>query len=162
MSTIITTSASQRRSWLLIGVISLMSAVIAALVAVYFALPMLSDQKAAQDAEPEVVIVPPPVFMPLAPFTVNLESPRGNRLLYIGITLKMADQDAVARVEELKPELKSRLLLLLSGQSPDELITQAGKQALQGTLTEALSRPYSEGGQPLAISGVLYNDFIVQ
>ena len=92
MSTIITTPASQRRSWLLIGVISLMSAVIAALVAVYFALPMLSDQKAAQDAEPEVVVVPPPVFMPLAPFTVNLESPRGNRLLYIGITLKMADQ----------------------------------------------------------------------
>ncbi|WP_127735353.1 flagellar hook-length control protein FliK [Cobetia sp. ICG0124] len=63
---------------------------------------------------------------------------------------------------EDEPELKSRMLLLLSGQNPQELTSQSGKLALQTTLRDELSRPYSEGGQPLAITGVLYNDFIVQ
>lgn len=143
----------------MIGLISMVTAVIAALAVVYFALPVFSDRQAS---EADVVVEAPPVFLPLAPFTVNLESPRGNRLLYIGVTFKLADEDASRLVQSRLPELKSRMLLLLSGQNPQELTSQSGKLALQTTLRDELSRPYSEGGQPLAITGVLYNDFIVQ
>jgi flagellar FliL protein len=159
------TTASQNpsRTWLMIGLISMVTAVIAALAVVYFALPVFSDRQASEaDDTPDVVVEAPPVFLPLAPFTVNLESPRGNRLLYIGVTFKLADEDASRLVQSRLPELKSRMLLLLSGQNPQELTSQSGKLALQNTLRDELSRPYSEGGQPLAITGVLYNDFIVQ
>lgn len=59
-------------------------------------------------------------------FTVNLGD--ADRVLYIGVTLRLKDEATRARLNEYLPEVRSRLLLLFSRQNAAELSTEAGKQ----------------------------------
>ncbi len=78
----------------------------------------------------------PPKFIALAPFTVNLQSETGGQFLQVGLTLKIVEPDQKAKpsLEEkinlAMPEIRSRLLLLLSGKYPAELAPAEGKKKL--------------------------------
>lgn len=75
----------------------------------------------------------PPKFIALEPFTVNLQkSEEGEKFLQVGITLKIANLNP-AFEEKIKagmPEIRSRLLLLLSSKRDSELISTDGKKKL--------------------------------
>ncbi len=72
-----------------------------------------SHQVAADDKAQQRV-VPSPVFYALDTFTVNLGD--ADRVLYIGITLRLKDEATRSRLSEYLPEVRSRLLLLFSRQ----------------------------------------------
>ena len=105
-----------------------------------------------------------PVFMPLETFTVNLITPDNNldRVLYIGLTLRLPDDATRAKLNDYLPEVRSRLLLLLSRQSADSLSNEEGKQRLVGEIKNVLSPPMLKGQPNQVVSDVLFTAFILR
>ena len=71
-----------------------------------------------------------PKFVPLEPFTVNLQREVADQFLQIGITLKILQPELEERIKKNLPEIRSRLLVLLSGKFPSELTSSIGKKKL--------------------------------
>jgi len=91
----------------------------------------------SEEAKP---VVEQPVFVVLEPFTVNLQHDEGDQYLNIGITLKIANVEVGDKVKQHLPELRSRLLFLLSSKHPSELMPVEGKKKLaQEIIVEANS-----------------------
>jgi flagellar FliL protein len=111
----------------------------------------------AKAAEPEK-----PIFLMLEPLTVNLQSEGRSRLLQIGMALRVPDEKTKAQIVEYMPELRSRLLMLLSNRTPDTLVTPEGKAKLAEEIRNTLNTPLAAGLPPLGISNVSFNTFVVQ
>jgi flagellar FliL protein len=116
-----------------------------------------SDAKAEAEAPPPP---PAPVFFALDTFTVNLGD--ADRVLYIGITLRLKDDLTRARLSEYLPEVRSRLLLLFSRQDATQLATDEGKQKLAAAIKEALASPLVPGQPKQEVTDVLYTAFILR
>ncbi|RFC32235.1 MAG: flagellar FliL protein [Candidatus Nitrotoga sp. SPKER] len=69
-------------------------------------------------------------FIALDPFTVNLQRETADQFLQIGITLKIDQPDLEEKIKQNLPEIRSRLLVLLSGKYPSELTASQGKKKL--------------------------------
>ena len=67
------------------------------------------------------------VFLPLEQFTVNLQPQDGQQYLQTAMTLKVIDQSVADTIKAQMPEVRSRLLFLLSSKKPSELNTVEGK-----------------------------------
>lgn len=103
---------------------------------------------------------PAPVFFALDTFTVNLGD--ADRVLYIGVTLRLKDAATRARLNEYLPEVRSRLLLLFSRQDAAVLSTEDGKQKLIAAIKETLSPPLVAGQPKQDVTDVLYTAFILR
>ena len=105
-----------------------------------------------------------PVFMPLETFTVNLITPDNNldRVLYIGLTLRLPDDATRAKLNDYLPEVRSRLLLLLSRQKTSDLVSETGKQQLVQEIKQVLDVPLVKGQPPQVINDVLFTAFILR
>ena len=57
----------------------------------------------------------PPVFVPIDSFTVNLQPENGEQYLQIAFTLQVANSEEMETIKVNMPKVRSRLLLLLSG-----------------------------------------------
>jgi len=107
--------------------------------------------------------VPPPVFFPLDALTVNLQADDGiMHYLRVGLTLKLKDEKAQAALTERMPEIRSRVLLLLSAKRPDDLATIDGKRKLAGELRSAVETAGGTHEQPAHVEEVLFTEFVVQ
>lgn len=113
---------------------------------------------AAAKAAPEPP--PAPVFFALDTFTVNLGD--ADRVLYIGITLRLKDEATRARINEYLPEVRSRLLLLFSRQDSSTLATDTGKQKLVEAIKQTLATPLVVGQPKQVVTDVLYTAFILR
>jgi flagellar FliL protein len=70
-------------------------------------------------------------FVPLGEnFTVNLQREEGDQYLQAGITLKILEPELEEKIKTAMPEIRSKLLFLLSSKRPSELQTQEGKKNL--------------------------------
>lgn len=116
-----------------------------------------TDAKAETEAPPPP---PAPVFFALDTFTVNLGD--ADRVLYIGITLRLKDDATRARLSEYLPEVRSRLLLLFSRQDASKLATDEGKQQLATAIKEAIATPLVAGQPKQEVTDVLYTAFILR
>ena len=101
----------------------------------------------------------PPVFVELEPFTVNLA---GDRILQTGITLQVKGAKDGEQLKLYMPQVKSRLLLLLSAKVIDELQSPSGKQVLATEIGHSLKQPYEKDLTPPEISGVFLTSFVIQ
>ncbi|MGG7445168.1 flagellar basal body-associated protein FliL [Kosakonia oryzendophytica] len=119
------------------------------------------QQKPAASAKAEPPPPPPaPVFFALDTFTVNLGD--ADRVLYVGITLRLKDDATRARLSEYLPEVRSRLLLLFSRQDATQLATDDGKQKLATAIKETLATPLVQGQPKQEVTDVLYTAFILR
>jgi flagellar FliL protein len=116
----------------------------------------------AHAAAPAAPVVPAPIFVPLDAFTVNLKSEESERFLHTGLSLKVADAESQARLQQYQPEARSRVLLLLSACKPEDLQTVEGKQKLAEDVKKALTQPFAAGLPPQKINDVLFTSFVVQ
>ncbi|MBV8874456.1 flagellar basal body-associated protein FliL [Phytobacter diazotrophicus] len=116
-----------------------------------------TEAKAEAEAPPPP---PAPVFFALDTFTVNLGD--ADRVLYIGITLRLKDDATRARLSEYLPEVRSRLLLLFSRQDASKLATDDGKQQLATAIKEAIATPLVAGQPKQEVTDVLYTAFILR
>ena len=103
--------------------------------------------------------MPSPVFYALDTFTVNLGD--ADRVLYIGITLRLKDEATRSRLSEYLPEVRSRLLLLFSRQDAAVLATE-GKKNLIAEIKTTLSTPLVAGQPKQDVTDVLYTAFILR
>ncbi|BCB72197.1 flagellar basal body-associated protein FliL [Vreelandella aquamarina] len=130
------------------------------------AIYLVLDQRNSSDsgeAQQQTVELTPPVFTRIEPFTVNLADDRyGSRLLYTGITLRVGNEQSKTIIEEHMPQVRSRLLILLSGKQANELTSTEGKEELAQAIISRLNVPLTENQPPLDLREVLFTEFIVQ
>ncbi len=101
-----------------------------------------------------------PIFYALDTFTVNLGD--ADRVLYIGITLRLQEEETRQQLSEFLPEVRSRLLLLFSRQDANMLATEDGKLKLVEAIKSTLATPLVVGKNPQVVSDVLYTAFILR
>ncbi|MFL9873741.1 flagellar basal body-associated protein FliL [Paraburkholderia megapolitana] len=146
---------------LLIALIALLAAAATGVGVWFFMSKRVATPTTASTATPPPSAVP--VFFPLEPMTVNLQSDDGQQhYLRIGLTLKLNDQRTQDHLTEHMPEIRSRVLLALSNKHPDELAPLDGKRALAQELKTLIEQPTEPGGQPARVQDVLFTEFVVQ
>ena len=112
--------------------------------------------KKKKKAEPTA----PPVFVAMDPFTINLQ-PTG-QFLQVAFSLQFADQHASEALKAYMPQIRSRLLLLLSSKTVEELSTLDGKEKLVEQIKEQIKAPVATGVEPLEVSNVFITSFVIQ
>ena len=116
---------TRKKSKLLVIIIALAVVLAAAGAGAWFFLFNQTDE----DGEPKVSSKPA-VFLPVDQFTVNLQPEDGQQYLQVAMTLKVVDQAVAESIKALMPEVRSRVLLLLSSKKPSQLVTLEGKNKL--------------------------------
>ncbi len=98
----------------------------------------LSKKGDAADAPQAAKAQPPkpPVFVPLEPFTVNLVGEPQEQYLQMASTLKVLDASAGDSVKQYMPEIRHRILALLSTKRPTEISTSSGRELLAEELRQ--------------------------
>jgi len=90
----------------------------------------------------EVKEVPPkpPIFVALEPFTVNLQREASDQYLQLGLTFKVFEAEFESKIKANLPEIRSKVLQLLTTKTATELLTAEGKKLLVKEILE-LSNP---------------------
>lgn len=104
----------------------------------------------------------PPVFVPVEPFTVNLQPEDGEQYLQLSFTLQVASLEEVEVIKTNMPKVRSRLLLLLSGKKASEINTPEGKHQLSAEIIEQVRMPFEDKGPSQEVTEVLFTSFIIQ
>ncbi|HTD06458.1 flagellar basal body-associated protein FliL [Undibacterium sp.] len=125
---------------------------------------MFLSKKSAVGKEKEHKAEPAkaPVFIPMEPFTVNLQSEGGDKYLQVTMTLQVPDEETVNLIKLNMPQVRSRLLMLLSSKDATEILSGEGKAKLIDEIMAQASLPFSPKGEPQKISGVFFTSFVVQ
>ncbi|MBP6020028.1 MAG: flagellar basal body-associated protein FliL [Burkholderiaceae bacterium] len=144
----------------LIAVISIIAASVAGTM--YYQNQMDQGFANASSSTAPAVVLPNPVFSPLEPFTVTLNDHSGGRVLYVAITLRVANDAAHKMIQEYMPEVRDRVLRELASQQPDQVQTLTGREALVHSLTQVLQEPYLPHSTGPQITSVLFTAFVVQ
>ena len=158
----------KKRSKLIIGLAALLLLGGGGGAAWYLLKPAPGETEAAAKPAP----VKPPVFLPLEAFTVNLmHDDASPQYLQVGLSLKMTDPAMVEAVKQRMPEVRNRILLLLSSKKASDISSPQGKEALSTELMREIGKPLSAaapaaGGATLAssagIESVLFTSFVIQ
>lgn len=101
----------------------------------------------------------PPVFSTLDNFTVNLAG-EGEHFLQLGVVLQLKDEDTAEKVKTYLPQIRNKILLLLSAKTPEDLQSAKGKQALIDEILVATREPLRTEGDN--VQAVLLGGMLVQ
>ncbi len=105
----------------------------------------------------------PPVFVTLEPFTVNLQQTDGtSQYLQVGLSLKVSDDALVDAIKLHMPEIRNRVLLLLSSKNASEISTLEGKKTLSTELTKEIVQPLAGRVPAQGLDSVLFTSFVIQ
>lgn len=178
---------SRRKLFVIIG-----AAVLVLAVAASGALLLLKQRAATEAAAEEETVQADheaPVFVNLEAFTANLRQEQGEQFLQAVVTLKLSDQSIAEPIKVYMPELRHRMLMLLSGKRASEISTPEGRESLAEELrvvantvlypaTGRKPRPAAPAVKPIGnahaapaahrptpddpVQGVLFTSFIVQ
>jgi flagellar FliL protein len=90
-----------------------------------------------------------PIYVSLGEnFTVNLQREEGDQYLQTGITLKILQPELEEKIKKAMPEIKSKLLFLLSSKLPSELQTAEGKKKLVAEIIAEVDGVLDLGAEP--------------
>jgi flagellar protein FliL len=81
------------------------------------------------------------IFVPLDQFTVNLQPEDGQQFLQVAMTLKVVDQPTADAIKAVLPEVRSRVLLLLSSKKPSQIASLEGKAKLADEIIREVEQP---------------------
>lgn len=105
----------------------------------------------------------PRTYVPLEPFTVNLQREDGQPpFLQIGLSLKLTDETLSGPVKLAMPEIRSRVLLLLMGKTASELSTPEGKKLLAEQLAREVVQAVPGTTAASGLEAVLFTSFLIQ
>lgn len=103
-----------------------------------------------------------PVFVVMEPFTVNLQSEGGDQFLQITFTLQVADQSQEELIKTFMPQVRSRLLFLLSSKKASEVSSVEGKKKLSDEIITTVNQPFTSKSAPQTVSNVFFTSFVIQ
>lgn len=105
----------------------------------------------------------PPVFLAMESFTVNLaQDGFGDQYLQTQFTLQVPDQAQVELIKLYMPQVRSRILMLLSSKKAAEISTPEGKTKLSEEIIELVRKPFNPQGAPQQVAGVFFTSFVIQ
>ncbi|WP_413436784.1 flagellar basal body-associated protein FliL [Sulfuriferula sp. GW1] len=119
-----------------------------------------TQPKSAQHAKAEPP--KPPVFINMDAFTVNLQSEDSDKFLQTAFTLQVKDDAQVEIIKSHLPQVRSRLLLLLSSQKAADILTPEGKNKLAQEIVAQVNKPFEPKGTPQTVTGVFFTSFVIQ
>ena len=106
---------------------------------------------------------PPALYYALVPkFQTNYDVDGRPRLFQVGMSFKTREQDVIDALALHSPVIKSKLVILLSGQKFESLGSSEGREALRQACLEAVQEILNtEIGKP-GVEKVLFTDFVLQ
>jgi flagellar FliL protein len=112
---------------------------------------------------PEVKPIPAPVFVVFEPVTVNLQSDAQEaQYLQVALTARVSETTDADMMKEYMPQLRSRLLMLLSSQRAGDIATADGKKKLVQDILAKMREPYSEHGPTQRVTNIYFTSFVIQ
>lgn len=102
----------------------------------------------------------PPAFVPLDNFVVNLAG-ADEHYLQIGITLETKDHKSEEELKVYMPMIRSKILLLLSSKTAEDLNNVDGKRKLAGEILDIAREPIGKEGKSM-IKNVHFASFVIQ
>ncbi len=112
--------------------------------------------------EPKEPVKKPTTFIALDIFTVNLQPKESNSYLQVGLTIKAHETEVVAAIDGQMPEIRNRILLLLSSKEATEISTIIGKQQLTTDITNEIKQVFDSEEMQDDILSVLFTSFVIQ
>lgn len=124
---------------------------------------MQSQQGEEEDA-PKKKKKKPAEFIKFESFTVNLHpEENGERhYLQVEISLKVNQGEVVAVIKEKMPEIRNKILLLLSSKKASEIFTLEGKQQLGKSIVEEIQLIVGDEDLNEDIKETLFTSLIIQ
>jgi flagellar protein FliL len=116
----------------------------------------------AQDGGANAPKLKPPVFVNLETFTVNLQPEHSEQHLQTNLTLKVEDSRTVEEIKLHMPEVRNRILLLLSSKTASQLMTVEGKRKLALELETEINQQFALRDAGHAVENVLFTSFVIQ
>jgi flagellar FliL protein len=119
----------------------------------------------------------PPVFVKLEPFTVKLQTENQDAYLQTTPELRVLDAAAGEKVKQYMPEIRYRVLLILTAKKASDIGTPQGVQQLSSEMRSAINEivgeakrkkpapaaaPSDKAGPDDPVQAVLFTSFIVQ
>lgn len=131
--------------------------------AVYEMKNMQSQMANLNDPKKTPPAVAVPMYVPLETFTVSLKptEAENDRVLYIGVTLRVKDEQSKQVIEKFMPEVRSRLLFLFAQKTAEDLSSIEGRSVLIHDIMTDLGVQFAPG-QHATIADVLFNAFILR
>ncbi|WP_050476034.1 flagellar basal body-associated protein FliL [Herbaspirillum rhizosphaerae] len=119
-------------------------------------------KKGAEDHPKEEATSKVPVFVVIEPFVVNLLQETGDQFLQVALTLQVPNAETAETLKVFMPQVRSRLLMVLSSKKASELMTNEGKRNLTDEIIDQLGEPFAGGGKGPTITDVFYTSFVIQ
>jgi flagellar FliL protein len=104
----------------------------------------------------------PPVFMTMEMFTVNLQTEDTQQFLQVSMTLQVANDAQADLIKLHMPQVRNRLLLLLSSKKSSEILNVEGKKKLAADIIAQLKLPFTPQGPAPEVLDVFFTSFVVQ
>lgn len=117
----------------------------------------------AEDDEVAEEVDPAAIYFAINPkFQTNYEVNGRQRLFQLAISLVTREQDVIEALATHQPTIKSKLVILLSGQKFNALQTVEGRESLRSQCLAAVQEILNnEIGKP-GVEKVLFTDFVMQ
>jgi len=106
----------------------------------------------------------PPIFLPLDSFTVNLKVSPGEdqQFLQIGISFQLRSEKSGDPIKQRMPQVRNRVLLLLTNSRASDLSTTEGKEKLVEQILTQVNGLYPQMADDTPVLGVFFTSFIIQ
>ena len=110
---------------------------------------------------------PPPVITTIynelsKPLVVNFPQNSSVRLVKITLSISAGDEGTIAVLKKNEPMIMNNLLMLISGQNPDDLKTHEGKIALRNAIFDDVSAMLEKTSPGSEIKEVFFTSLIMQ
>lgn len=121
--------------------------------------------QSSQTTETRPQVAQPPVFVPLDTFTVNLQRDEvhgTDQYLQVGLALKVEEQAVGDAIKLRMPEIRNKILLLLSSKRASDIVSVEGKQKLSADIMAESNKTIVPASGPNGIVGVYFTAFVIQ
>jgi len=163
----VSSPAAERLKLALVIVVAMLLAAILAAGGTWWLMEQMRPQLPADALSVENSLAMPPPVPPIyenldPPFVVNLKQGGQGRYLQVSVALMSRHAEQLNTLKAHLPLLRSRLLMLFSGQEIDGLTTAEGKEALRQKAThEVQDMAERLTGMPV-VEQVLFTGLVVQ
>ncbi len=119
-----------------------------------------SDSNGGAESTEEVADIS---YWPLEPaFVLNFEGKSKARFMQIGLEVSVTNEKSYAAVKKHLPVIRNEIVLLLSGQKYEEMVTPDGKEQLRAELIETINIILKKHKAKKGIDNIYFTSFVMQ
>lgn len=152
------TDGGEKKKSLLIIILIAIIAIGAGSGGTWYAMKILRGEESESGKPKEK----PTTFVDLDIFTVNLQPEENNQYLQVGLTAKIRETPVIAEIKKQMPEVRNRILMLLSSKKAADITSIAGKQQLSQQIVDEIKQSVGSAELQEDVLEVLFTLFVIQ